>query len=156
MPAYFARPSAPTNLTLHEAIEIGGPVACGDAAVFPGDIMLGDGDGVMVIPAHLADPSPTAGRSERRISLNVSSSRSAVASRSSPTPGASARFSKLMFGAMTRAAERWRAIRFTDFERRQIATARKDLDAEYTTADTTPSTSHKARTANEISSSFRT
>jgi regulator of RNase E activity RraA len=55
MPAYFARPSAPTNLTLHEAIEIGGPIACGDAAVFPGDIMLGDGDGVMVIPAHLAD-----------------------------------------------------------------------------------------------------
>jgi putative transposase len=28
---------------------------------------------------------------------------------------------KLMFGAMTRAADRWRAIKFTDFERRQIA-----------------------------------
>lgn len=55
MPAYFVCPSAPTNLTLHEAIEIGGPIACGDVAVFPGDIMLGDGDGVMVIPAHLAD-----------------------------------------------------------------------------------------------------
>jgi hypothetical protein len=26
---------------------------------------------------------------------------------------------QLMFGAMTRAADRWRAIRFTDFERRQ-------------------------------------
>ena len=55
MPAYFAKPSAPTNLTLHEAIEINGPIACGEVAVFPGDIMLGDGDGVMVIPAHLAD-----------------------------------------------------------------------------------------------------
>lgn len=55
MPAYFAKPSAPTNLTLHEAIEINGPIACGDVAVFPGDVMLGDGDGVMVIPAHLAD-----------------------------------------------------------------------------------------------------
>lgn len=55
MPAYFARPSAPTNLTLHEAIALNEPVACGDVAVFPGDIMLGDGDGVMVIPAHLAD-----------------------------------------------------------------------------------------------------
>lgn len=54
MPAYFARPSAPTNLTLHEAIEINGPIACGEVAVFPDDIMLGDGDGVMVIPAHLA------------------------------------------------------------------------------------------------------
>ncbi|WP_323764391.1 ribonuclease activity regulator RraA [Marinovum sp.] len=55
MPAYFACPSAPTNLTLHEAIEINVPISCGDAPVFPGDVMLGDGDGVMVIPAHLAD-----------------------------------------------------------------------------------------------------
>lgn len=55
MPAYHQRPSAPTNLTLHEAIDINVPIACGDAVVFPGDIMLGDGDGVMVIPAHLAE-----------------------------------------------------------------------------------------------------
>ncbi|TMV57642.1 ribonuclease activity regulator RraA, partial [Thioclava sp. BHET1] len=55
MPAYFQRPSAPTNLTLHEAIEINGPIACGDVAVFPGDVIVGDGDGVIVVPAHLAD-----------------------------------------------------------------------------------------------------
>ena len=55
MPAYFACPSAPTNLTLHEAIDINVPISCGDAPVFPGDVMLGDGDGVMVIPAHLAE-----------------------------------------------------------------------------------------------------
>ncbi|MEO9779885.1 MAG: ribonuclease activity regulator RraA [Sedimentitalea sp.] len=55
IPAYFACASAPTNLTLHEAIEINVPISCGDAPVFPGDVMLGDGDGVMVIPAHLAD-----------------------------------------------------------------------------------------------------
>ena len=55
IPAYFACPSAPTNLTLHEAIDINVPISCGDAPVFPGDVMLGDGDGVMVIPAHLAD-----------------------------------------------------------------------------------------------------
>jgi regulator of RNase E activity RraA len=55
MPAYFARASAPTNLTLHEAIDINVPISCGDAPVFPGDVMLGDSDGVMVIPAHLAD-----------------------------------------------------------------------------------------------------
>jgi regulator of RNase E activity RraA len=54
-PAYHHRPSAPTNLTLHQAIEINGPIGCGDAPVFPGDVILGDGDGVMVIPAHLAD-----------------------------------------------------------------------------------------------------
>lgn len=38
---------------------------------------------------------------------------------------------KLMFGAMIRAAERWRAIRITDFERRQMAAVRRDLDNEY-------------------------
>ena len=55
MPSFCARPSAPTNLTLHEAIDINVPIACGDVAVFPGDVMIGDADGVMVLPAHLAD-----------------------------------------------------------------------------------------------------
>ncbi len=55
MPTYFAKASAPTNLTLHEALDINLPVSCGDVPVFPGDIILGDRDGVMVIPAHLAD-----------------------------------------------------------------------------------------------------
>ena len=55
MPAYFAKPSAPTNLTHHEALDINVPISCGDAPVFPGDVMVGDKDGVMVIPAHLAD-----------------------------------------------------------------------------------------------------
>jgi regulator of RNase E activity RraA len=55
MPAYCAGPSAPTNLTLHEALDINVPIACGDVAIFPGDVLVGDGDGVMVIPAHLAE-----------------------------------------------------------------------------------------------------
>lgn len=55
MPAYCAGPSAPTNLTLHEALDLNVPVACGGVAVFPGDVLLGDGDGVMVIPAHLVE-----------------------------------------------------------------------------------------------------
>ena len=55
IPTYHQRPSAPTNLTLHQAIEINGPIGCGDAPVFPGDVILGDSDGVIVIPAHLAD-----------------------------------------------------------------------------------------------------
>lgn len=55
MPAYHQRPSAPTNLTLNEALDLNVPIACGDVAVFPGDVVLGDGDGVMIIPAHLAD-----------------------------------------------------------------------------------------------------
>jgi regulator of RNase E activity RraA len=53
--AYHNRPAAPTNLTLHQAIDINVAVGCGDAPVFPGDIVVGDGEGVVVIPAHLAD-----------------------------------------------------------------------------------------------------
>jgi len=45
---------------------------------------------------------------------------------------------KLMFGALIRAAERWRGLRFTEFELRQIAAVRKELDAEYE-AKLTPS-----------------
>ncbi|MFN3766033.1 MAG: ribonuclease activity regulator RraA [Aliihoeflea sp.] len=55
IPAYHNRPSAPTNLTLHQAIDINVPIGCGDTPVFPGDIVVGDGDGVVVIPVHLAD-----------------------------------------------------------------------------------------------------
>ncbi|MBL8833040.1 MAG: ribonuclease activity regulator RraA [Rhodospirillales bacterium] len=54
-PAYHSRPSAPTNLTLHQAIDINVPIGCGDAPVWPGDVVVGDREGVIVIPAHLAD-----------------------------------------------------------------------------------------------------
>lgn len=36
-------------------MDINVPIGCGDVAVFPGDVIVGDDDGVMVIPAHLAD-----------------------------------------------------------------------------------------------------
>ncbi|NOD61741.1 MULTISPECIES: ribonuclease activity regulator RraA [Ruegeria] len=55
MPVFAAKPSAPTNLTKHHAVDIGLPIGCGGVAVYPGDIVLGDGDGVMIIPRHLAD-----------------------------------------------------------------------------------------------------
>jgi regulator of RNase E activity RraA len=54
-PAYHQRPSAPTNLTQHQALDINVPIGCGDAPVFPGDVLVGDREGVVVIPAHLAD-----------------------------------------------------------------------------------------------------
>jgi regulator of RNase E activity RraA len=53
--AYHSRPSAPTNLTRHRAVDINVPIGCGDAPVFPGDIVVGDGEGVIIIPAHMAN-----------------------------------------------------------------------------------------------------
>ena len=63
---------------------------------------------------------------------------------------------KLMFGAMTRAAERWRAIRFTEFERRQIDAVRQELNTDYETENTTSKAAQHQRPASEISSSSRT
>ena len=49
-PAYHNRPSSPTNLTLHQAIDVNIPIGCGDAAVWPNDLIVGDNEGVVVIP----------------------------------------------------------------------------------------------------------
>lgn len=55
IPAYHARPSAPTNLSVHQAVDLNVPIGCGDAPVFPRDIIVGDAEGVIVIPAELAE-----------------------------------------------------------------------------------------------------
>ena len=55
IPSYHQTPSAPTNLTLHQALDINVPIGCGDVAVFPGDIVVGDDDGVIVIPSNIVE-----------------------------------------------------------------------------------------------------
>lgn len=55
IPVFCAGPSAPTNRIAHHAADYGLPVGCGGVAIYPGDIMVGDADGVAVIPQHLAD-----------------------------------------------------------------------------------------------------
>jgi regulator of RNase E activity RraA len=55
IPSFHHRPSAPTNLTVHQALDINVPIGCGDAPVWPGDVIVGDFDGCVVIPADIAD-----------------------------------------------------------------------------------------------------
>ena len=54
-PVYCAGRAAPTNLTRHHAVDINVPVGCGEVPVYPGDVIVGDREGVVVIPRHLAD-----------------------------------------------------------------------------------------------------
>ncbi|MFJ1301179.1 ribonuclease activity regulator RraA [Pseudomonadota bacterium AL_CKDN230030165-1A_HGKHYDSX7] len=54
-PVYCAGGSAPLNLIHHHAIDLNVPIACGGVPVYPGDVMVGDDEGVVVIPQHLAD-----------------------------------------------------------------------------------------------------
>lgn len=49
------------------AVETGGVVGCGGVLVYPGDIVVGDGDGVAVIPRHLADKVAEAGLDQERM-----------------------------------------------------------------------------------------
>ncbi|MDB9998589.1 ribonuclease activity regulator RraA [Alphaproteobacteria bacterium] len=55
IPTYHNRPSSPTNLTLHQAIDINVPIGCGDVAVWPGDLIVGDKEGVVVIPSNIIE-----------------------------------------------------------------------------------------------------
>ena len=53
IPTYHNRPSSPTNLTLHQAVDINKPIGCGDVAVWPNDLIVGDNEGVVVIPNEI-------------------------------------------------------------------------------------------------------
>lgn len=54
-PVYCAGGSAPLNLLYHHATDLNVPIGCGGVPVYPGDIIVGDDEGVAVIPQHLAD-----------------------------------------------------------------------------------------------------
>jgi regulator of RNase E activity RraA len=55
LPVFCGAPSAPLNLVRHHAVDANRPIACGGVPVYPGDIVVGDGEGVVVVPAHLAE-----------------------------------------------------------------------------------------------------
>lgn len=53
-PAYAREVVASTRLSFHHVADLNVPISCADVAVYPGDIIVGDGDGVTVVPRHLA------------------------------------------------------------------------------------------------------
>lgn len=55
LPVFVGSVTPTTNLVLHHAVDYDVPIACGGVAVFPGDVLVGDPEGVVVIPRHLAD-----------------------------------------------------------------------------------------------------
>jgi regulator of RNase E activity RraA len=54
MPAYHSRPATPASLIRHHAVDINVPIGCGGVPVFPGDIVVGDAEGVVVIPRAIS------------------------------------------------------------------------------------------------------
>jgi hypothetical protein len=57
---------------------------------------------------------------------------------------------------MTRAAERWRAVKITDFERRQMAALRIELDQEYQAQTGLHRGISKPQPQNQLSSNYQT
>ena len=54
-PVYAQGAAAPASFGLHHAVDLEVPIGCGEVPVFPGDVLVGDAEGVVVIPRHLAD-----------------------------------------------------------------------------------------------------
>jgi regulator of RNase E activity RraA len=55
LPTYQRRPTSPPSPIVHYPIDLNLPVSCGGVAIYPGDIIVGDCDGVVVIPAAIVE-----------------------------------------------------------------------------------------------------
>lgn len=54
LPAFAAAVAATTNLAQHHAVDLQVPIGCAEVAVYPGDVIVGDAEGVVCVPRHLA------------------------------------------------------------------------------------------------------
>ena len=55
IPTYFQAPHAAVLGLVHHPLESNVPIACGGTLVLPGDIIVGDAEGVIVLPAAMAE-----------------------------------------------------------------------------------------------------
>jgi regulator of RNase E activity RraA len=53
-PSFSSDVSATSNLALHHAVDLQVPIGCAGVPVYPGDVLVGDEEGVVCIPRHLA------------------------------------------------------------------------------------------------------
>jgi len=54
LPTFAAGSSPTTNLAVHHAVDLQVPIGCAEVPVYPGDILVGDDEGVVCIPRHMA------------------------------------------------------------------------------------------------------
>lgn len=67
LPVYAAGASPLTNLAQHHAVDLDVPIGCAEVAVYPGDIMVGDAEGVVCVPRHLAQEVAEAAHEQERL-----------------------------------------------------------------------------------------
>jgi hypothetical protein len=61
-----------------------------------------------------------------------------------------------MYAALIRAAERWRGIKITEFEQRQLKAIRSELDHEFTARNAQPMSATLTASPTRLSSKDRT
>jgi regulator of RNase E activity RraA len=80
LPTFCTGPAAPANLVAHHASDMNQPIACGGVAVYPGDIIFGDAEAVIVIPRkwadEIADEAVVMDRQEAFLKLEIESGKS--------------------------------------------------------------------------------
>jgi regulator of RNase E activity RraA len=55
LPAYCREVTATTRISYHHVADLQVPIGCAGIAVYPGDVLVGDADGITVVPPHLAE-----------------------------------------------------------------------------------------------------
>jgi putative transposase len=63
---------------------------------------------------------------------------------------------KLMYAALIRAAERWRGIKITEFEQRQLTAIREEIDQDFTARNAPAAGATVTATPTRLSSNDRT
>ena len=80
LPAYQKMTASPATVIALHPIELNKPVGCAGVAIYPGDIIVGDADGVVAIPAALVEEVAQAAlevaQYERYVDVQIAQGRS--------------------------------------------------------------------------------
>ncbi len=66
-PVYALGPAAPAHVVRHVAVDENVLIGCAEVLVIPGDIMVGDGEGVVAIPRAVADKVSVSGLEQEEL-----------------------------------------------------------------------------------------
>ena len=71
LPIYTLGPAAPAHVARLMAVDEGVPIGCAGVLVVPGDIMVGDGEGVVCVPRGVADKVAATGLEQEELEAFV-------------------------------------------------------------------------------------
>ncbi len=74
-PTYASQVTITTRAAFHHVADLQVPIGCGGVAVYPGDVLVADRDGIIVVPrawaGELADPSLAQEKLEAYVSIKI-------------------------------------------------------------------------------------